>query len=316
MRKWWLVVAGFALVAGVVSGVVSGPAAASATADDGARVVAEEQVSAQEIDLTIATPSLPVQPKVRLLVPKGWPAGGRTYPVLYLLHGCCDAAGYQAWTRYTNVADQVRDAGFIVAMPEAGQAALYSDYADGSAKWETFHVTELPQILERGYAAGTARAVAGISTGGLGALNYAWRHPGMYRYAASYSGIVCPRLPSMPELVDAIQLRTGEAVNSVWGALGDGLWKAHDPCAHVRDLRGVGLYLSCGTGIPVADPNNLGGAALEAWASPVNRIFAADLSLAGIPYTSHFYNSGEHTWPYWQEELSRSLPAITTALNR
>lgn len=314
-RRYAGVLAVFVLVAGVVSAPLR--AAAPAAADDGARVVAEQRISAQQIDLTISTPSLPVQPKVRLLVPKDWsPGGGRTYPVLYLLHGCCDAAGYQAWTQYTNLADQVKDAGFIIAMPEGGQAALYSDYATGSPRWETFHVTELPQILERGYAAGTARAVAGLSTGGLGALNYAWRHRGMYRYAASYSGIVCTRLPSVPQLIQAIQLRTGEVVNSVWGSsrTDAATWRAHDPCGHISELRGIGLYLSCGTGIPVADRNNLGGAALEAWASPVNRVFAAELKLAGIPYTSHFYDSGEHTWPYWQDELRRSLPMIAAAL--
>jgi S-formylglutathione hydrolase FrmB len=37
--------------------------------------------------------------------------------------------------------------------------------------WETFHVTEVRQILDRGYRAGTQRAIAGISIGGFGACS-------------------------------------------------------------------------------------------------------------------------------------------------
>ncbi|NKZ06931.1 hypothetical protein HGB48_24795 [Actinomadura latina] len=60
----------------------------------------------------------------------------------------------------------------------------------GAPKWETFHLAELRQILERGYRAGPDRAVAGSSTGGLGALAYAARHRGLFRAAASFSGPV------------------------------------------------------------------------------------------------------------------------------
>jgi diacylglycerol O-acyltransferase / trehalose O-mycolyltransferase / mycolyltransferase Ag85 len=46
-------------------------------------------------------------------------------------------------------------------------------------------------------------AVAGASMGGLGALAYAARHPGLFRAAASFSGIVDTRLT--PQGVDAIR---------------------------------------------------------------------------------------------------------------
>ncbi|MEV6181035.1 alpha/beta hydrolase-fold protein [Streptomyces sp. NPDC052015] len=40
--------------------------------------------------------------------------------------------------------------------------------------------------MERKLRANTARAVVGLSVGGLGALHYAGRHPGMFRYAAGF----------------------------------------------------------------------------------------------------------------------------------
>ena len=69
-------------------------------------------------------------------------------------------------------------------MPEAGQVGFYSDWrarSGGPSRWETFHLTELRQLLERDWRAGNRRVVAGLSMGGLGAMAYAARHPGMFR---------------------------------------------------------------------------------------------------------------------------------------
>ena len=64
------------------------------------RVVATAVLSARMRDLTVASPALGEMVKVRLLLPVHYSArpGGR-WPVLYLLHGCCDT--YQSWTRST-----------------------------------------------------------------------------------------------------------------------------------------------------------------------------------------------------------------------
>ena len=59
----------------------------------------------------------------------------------------------------------------------------------GRTRWETFHLAELRQILQRNYRASTVMAVAGVSMGGLGALAYAARHRGLFRAAASFGGI-------------------------------------------------------------------------------------------------------------------------------
>src|SRR5690349_19799090 len=64
----------------------------------GARVLAEHRVAPRELDLTIRSPALGRDASVRLLEPD---SGSRPYPVLYLLHGCCDS--YQSWTRSGDV---------------------------------------------------------------------------------------------------------------------------------------------------------------------------------------------------------------------
>src|SRR5690348_10800667 len=66
------------------------------------RVVATTVLSARMRDLTVASPALGETVKVRLLLPvRYWSRPGGRWPVLYLLHGCCDT--YQSWTRSTDV---------------------------------------------------------------------------------------------------------------------------------------------------------------------------------------------------------------------
>jgi hypothetical protein len=129
-------------------------------------LVATQTISPRVRELTIDSPALGRSAKVRLLLPRRFSAEpGRRWPVLWLLHGCCDT--YMSWTRSTDVEEQARLAHVLVVMPEAGQVGFYSDWRspgrDGPSRWETFHLTELRQLLERDWRAGNRRVVAGLS---------------------------------------------------------------------------------------------------------------------------------------------------------
>jgi S-formylglutathione hydrolase FrmB len=66
----------------------------------------------------------------------------------------------------------------LIVMPDGGKLGFYTDWwAHGGSKpgWETFHLVELAQILERGPHAADRRAIAGLSMGGFGAMSYAGR---------------------------------------------------------------------------------------------------------------------------------------------
>ena len=105
----------------------------------------------------------------------------RRWPVLLLLHGCCD--GYLSWTRSTDIEKLTAATPVLIVLPDAGSVGFYSDWQSGGPKWETFHLIELMRILAETYRASDVRAVAGLSMGGLGALVYSARHPGMFRAA-------------------------------------------------------------------------------------------------------------------------------------
>ncbi len=148
----------------------------------------------------------------------------RRWPVLWLLHGCCDS--FRSWTRSTDVEQLPGLRKVLVVMPEAGDVGFYSDWynggRDGPPRWETFHLSELRRLLERRWRAGDRRAVAGVSMGGLGAMAYAARHRGMFRAAASYSGLLHTRYEggpvSGPQLIQNLLGAFDEDPSALWGA--------------------------------------------------------------------------------------------------
>jgi alpha-glucoside transport system permease protein len=296
--------------------------------DRPARVVATQTLGPRVRDLTVDSPGLGRSAKVRLLLPRRFQAQPhRRWPVLWLLHGCCDT--YQSWTRSTDVEELAALADVLVVMPEAGQVGFYSDWRapgrGGPSRWETFHLTELRQLLERDWRAGNRRVVAGLSMGGLGAMAYAARHPGMFRAAASYSGLLHTRyqgdpLPG-PRMIQDLLRTFDEDPDALWGdprRHGE-LWAAHNPYDLAPRLREVGLFVSVGNG----QPGPLDGPAtngqlqqIEQALHPQNLAFVERLRQLGIPVRFDNYGPGIHNWPYWQRELHRSLPLLLGALQR
>jgi len=291
-------------------------------------VVATQTISPRVRDLTIDSPALGRSAKVRLLLPRRFSAEpSRRWPVLWLLHGCCDT--YQSWTRSTDVEELDGLADVLVVMPEAGQVGFYSDWRspgrDGPSRWETFHLTELRELLEPDWRAGNRRVIAGLSMGGLGAMAYAARHPGMFRAAASYSGLLHTRyqgdpLPG-PRMIQDLLRDFDEDPDALWGdprRHGD-RWAAHNPYDLAPQLPKVGLFVSVGNG----QPGPLDGPAtngqlqqIEQALYPQNLAFVERLRQLGIPVRFDNYGPGIHNWPYWQRELHRSLPMLLGALQR
>lgn len=260
-----------------------------------APAVSEKKVGPRLLDLTIHSKALGQDGHVRLMLPT---EGTRPWPVLYLLHGCCDS--YESWTRSTDVEKVPALKRVLVVMPEGGQVGFYSDWKHGPA-WETFHTVELPKLLERSYGAGTPRAIAGLSMGGLGAMDYAARHPGMFAAAASFSGTLHP-LASPKIWLSLFDAYTDDPLD-IWGKpkADRATWAAHDPTELAGKLRGTRLYVASGTG-PIDNT--------EALVGRDTRSFVARLRALHIPAKVHIYRGGRHDWPYWQRELHRALPTL------
>ncbi|MEO5873610.1 MAG: alpha/beta hydrolase family protein, partial [Streptosporangiaceae bacterium] len=278
------------------------------------KVIDEWRLSERLLELTVFAESTGSETKVRLLLPHGWsPTAKRRWPLLSLYHGGLDDC--TAWTRETDVEALSEDDDVLIVMPDGGRAGGYTDWwRPGTPQWETFHVRDVVQLMRQDYRACDAQAVAGVSGGGYGALNYSARNPGTFRYAAALSGLCSIRTP-----LTAVSLLTATAVagrvNSLrmWGVpfVHDRIWRGNDPVYLAEGLRGTGLYLSAGsTGRrgPLDPPGerwNLANTAEPIVRSTV-RPFLRRLRELDIPITTHLYRDGTHSWPYWQRELHRA----------
>jgi len=130
---------------------------------------------------------------VRVYLPPGYADGDARYPVLYLLHGF-GGSGAQ-WTErqdgwsIATALDREIAAGrvppVIVVMPDAQVPLIGSMYVNSpmSGAWEDFIARDLVAWADatwRTRPTPAARAVAGHSMGGYGALNAAVRHPDVF----------------------------------------------------------------------------------------------------------------------------------------
>ncbi|MBJ7520911.1 MAG: esterase family protein [Solirubrobacteraceae bacterium] len=298
---------------------------AEAKADNGARVVAETVVDERTVDLSIWSPATKRNANVRLLLPADWASNpARTYPALYMLHGANERVDYRSWTEFTDFESFLADKPVLTVLPSGGSSGFFTkewNYGrKGGVDYETFHTEELPQILERAYRSTSTRAVAGISIGGYGAMAYAARHPGLFRAAASYSGLLHLRYSSTWMVVSTIRVRANRDFFSLWGSpwWQGRIWRSVNPYDLAEKLRGTELYVSSGSGRPgpfeKPDDLNILGNPIEEWSWNNSRVFAKRLDELNIPVTTDFYRDGTHTWPYWERQFIRSWPVLAKGL--
>ncbi|UUU27884.1 esterase family protein [Streptomyces sp. DSM 40750] len=265
------------------------------------------------LDVSLPSAALGRNAPVRLVLPSSFDTQpGRTYPVLYLLHGAHD--DYTSWTRETDIVAFTQGRELIVAMPDAGPTGIPTAWRDGP-DYETFQLVEVPALLARGYRASGVRVVAGVSTGGYGAMAHAARHPGAFAAAASYSGILDTTAPGVPSLMDAIVARENLAPLSLWGnpILNLLTWRDFNPRSRAAGLRGTALYVSSGSGV-VGGSGDWLPEALESALWPSAHAFTNTLALLRVPVTTHFYAGGGHSWAYWKREFGASWPMLAGAL--
>jgi len=292
-------------------------------ADDGARIIGVTTMDARTRDLTIQSPALGSPfgvTIVRLLLPDKFDAQPSTrWPVLYLL---CGGGGRDQtdWTVYTDVEQLTAPTDLLVVMPEAAVATVdgwYSDWWNGGAggppKWETFHLSELRQLLERNWQAGDKRVIAGLSMGAYGAMEYAERQPGTFLAAASFSGPLHP--------LGSLSIFDQVVPNALWGdssAQAD-VWKAHDPTDNAAALKDTALYVANGNGEigpldnGVASPFDPDGTT-ERDVAVESAAFVDQLGALKIPVTVDAYGNGTHNFPYFERDLHRWLPLALKAL--
>ncbi|MFC4297294.1 S-formylglutathione hydrolase [Castellaniella hirudinis] len=182
---------------------------------------------------------------------------GESCPVLYWLSGltCSEQnfitkAGAQAYAerhslilvapdtspRGEDVADDPaydlgQGAGFYLNATQAPWAAHY--------RMQDYVAEELPALIEQHFPATSARAIAGHSMGGHGALVTALRHPGRYRSVSAFSPIVAPTQVPWGQKAFTAYLGDDRSAWAQWDAVE--LIRAASPADHLPMLVDQGL---------------------------------------------------------------------------
>jgi S-formylglutathione hydrolase FrmB len=302
-------------IAAAIALLLAAPAGASARTQ--LRLISSQRLDPRLTELTFATPALDAPTGVRVLLPASYSSSRRRYPVLYLLHGCCNGTtGYRTWTDKLGAEALTAGLPLIVVMPDGGSNGGYVNWwnfgGQGPPEWETYDIDQLIPWVDRHYrtiASRSGRAVAGLSMGGDGAIHYAARHPDMFVSASAYSGAVDLNVVRPAENAVGLgddrplgsyttdQIRT-RAVNS---------WDL------AMNLRGLRLSLRTGNGRDGAghliDP-------VEAVVHAANVSLNDRLDALGIPHVWDDYGAGTHSGPYWTRDLAQDLPLIMRTFRR
>ena len=134
-----------------------------------------------------------------VFLPAGYDSSGKTYPVVYFLHGMNN--DHTSWCvgRYGSLPEivdkTIREHSlteFVMAHP-SGERGYYTDSADGQALYESAFQNDFIKEIESRFRARkerAGRAIGGTSMGGYGALKLAFKHSSFYSAVAASSPIV------------------------------------------------------------------------------------------------------------------------------
>lgn len=216
------------------------------------------------------------------------------YPVLYLLHGLSHDA--DTWWRHGRVERHAAGLPLIVVMPEGQRGFYCNDPRPTGMACEDHIVRDVvglvdgmfPTIPRRG-----ARAIAGMSMGGYGAMMLALRHPDVFSVAA----------PIAPAIFFAHDLkREGPAgVHDLARALPKGQYDCFALARRMARTRArLAVRICCGA---------------EDGLLPCNREFHRHLSKLGLQH-EFIETPGRHNSDYWDAQLPEVLAYVTANLTR
>lgn len=224
----------------------------------------------------------------------------RRYPVVYLLHGFPGRPlAFLLTVRMGVVEDELyakhRGQPVILVMP-FGSTGTFSDkeWANGVSpdeQWSTFVSRDVVQAIDSRYrtiASPAARAIAGLSEGGYGAINIALHNPGEFRVVESWSGY----------------MRAAHD-HSIFGRSLAGV-PANSPLEELPSIApalkrtGTYLWFYSGTNDPLHRQN---------------REFARELRKYRIPFTYQEFQGG-HNWALWRGDAWRALLTLEKRLAR
>lgn len=266
-----------------------------------------------------ATDAIEWDPAVNILLPDDYHTSGRTYPVLYLLHG--GAQDFTSWDRDpAGIRRLTAGKPVIIVMPDGGQVGWYSNPVHsntGPRNWETFHIDQLRPWVDanfRTFDETDGRAVAGFSMGGFGALKYAARHGDLFASVSSHSGPPSLRrdLGAVTHWANASSAALDLAGGSIYGLPWDeAKVSADNPMENIERYRNKRVFMVAGDS---PNPIDLFSYVNETEVLRGQREFRGALTEAGIHHEWHEVPGGhEIRGPMFARDLDGILTRLRKA---
>lgn len=207
---------------------------------------------------------------------------GKTYPVVYLLHGF--AGDYSDWTnRAPRVKDVAQEKGIILVMPDGYDSWYWDSPLKPEMKMESYITQQLVPYIDEHYPTipdAKHRAITGLSMGGQGAMWLGLRHPDLFGSIATMSGGV-----------DIVQFPDRWHIRQHLGEYRDNpqAWQARSivNLAETIEPTGQNILIDCGVDDYFAD---------------VNKHLHQVLLQRGIPH-DYTERPGKHSWDYWRNSV-------------
>jgi S-formylglutathione hydrolase FrmB len=222
-------------------------------------------------------------------------AGGRRFPVLYLLHGLY--GDYKNWDTRTRLEQAAATYSLLIVTPDAGDSWYTNSATKPENKFEDYITKDLISEIDRKYrtiANKRARAVAGLSMGGYGAVKLGLKYPDLFAFAGSLSGAF-----NAAHNLDDLRPEFHANLLEVFGNSRSGTRTDNDIFLLVKTSHdNPYFYVACGT---------------SDFFLGTSRALAAQLSTQKIPYEYH-ETPGGHTWEYWDAGLAPLLQAVGRTL--
>ena len=225
-------------------------------------------------------------------------------PSLYLLHGW--TGNENDWWSMSHLSDYLKNYRLIVITPGVGDTWYANSATNPNARYEDVIVKDLIPYVDEHYptvAKREARAIAGLSMGGLGAMKYALRYPKMFAFAGSFSGAF--GVPPTARLLKKPSAKLLSELEAVFGPPDSPTRKENDVLWLVAQLpRGTTLpylYLAVGSSDPLPQ------------VSEPNPKFAAALDARDIGHEYHLA-PGTHDWKFWDSQVELMLGRLVVKM--
>ncbi len=259
-------------------------------------------------NLSMESKILNAERKFAIYLPPDYETSGRSYPVLYLLHGSGDdQTGWIQFGEVLRIADKAILEGIatpmVIVMPDAntGKKGYFNDI-NNEWRYEDFFFDEFIPYVESEYRIKSAkryRSIAGLSMGGGGTFMYALHRPELFSAACPLSAYIGPLNP------DEMKKRLDQENTKYQEKDVQDYYERHNALSlieknPVKESSSVRWYIDCGDDDFLYEGNSLVHIAMRK---------------KEIPH-EYRVRDGGHRWSYWREALPVVLEFVSSGFHQ